>query len=313
MRIAIFGTGGAGAVFGAALARAGEDVVFIARGEHLRAIRKDGLRIERPTGDLVIEPAHATDDPAEAGQVDVVLLGVKAWQVREAAASMAPMIGPRTFVVPLQNGVEAADQLAGALGAAHVLSGLCGTFSWVAGPGRIRSLGDNNVIRFGERDNRPSARAESLRQTFERAGVRVEIPADMARALWNKFLLVTPFGGMGALTRAPIGVIRALPETRRMLEECLTEVETLARARNIALGASVVADTIASLDSLPEDASTSLQRDIIAGKPSELDFWNGAVVRLAGESNLACPVNQMIYGALLPQERRAREAAQAPA
>jgi len=154
MRIAIFGTGAVGGYFGTQLARAGEDVVFIARGEHLQAIRSQGLRVETPKGEIVIQPAQATDDPAQAGVVDVVLVGVKAWQVPETARAMRPLIGPDTVAVPLQNGVEAASQLAAVLGAEHVLGGTCGTLSQVTGPGRIRSIGEMHFVKFGELDNR---------------------------------------------------------------------------------------------------------------------------------------------------------------
>jgi 2-dehydropantoate 2-reductase len=306
MRVAIFGTGGAGGYFGAQLARAGEDVTFIARGEHLRAIRTQGLRIETPTGELAIEPAQATDDPADVGIVDVVLLGVKTWQVTEAAEAMRPMIGPNTFVVPLQNGVDAPSELAAALGAGHVAGGLCGTFSQVTAPGRIRSVGAANFIRFGEMDNRQSERCEQLRRAFERADVKVEVPPDIQKALWNKFLLVTSFGGMGAMTRAPIGIIRSVPETRRLLEGCMQEGLAVARAHRVAMAESVVSDMLSLVDTLAANATTSLQRDIADGKPSELEAWNGAVVRLAREHGVAIPLNEFIYHCLLPLELRAR-------
>jgi 2-dehydropantoate 2-reductase len=306
MRIMVFGTGGAAGFFGAQLARAGEDVIFIARGEHLRAIRADGLRVETPGGEIVISPAQATDDPAEVAGVEAVLVGVKAWQVGEAARTMRPAIGPETFVVPLQNGVDAASELAGVLGSGHVLAGLCGTFSWVTAPGRIRSLGAANIIKFAEMDNRRSDRAMRLQEAFRKTGVAVEVPSDMQKALWEKFLLVTSFGGVGAVTRAAIGAIRAMPETRRLLEQCMTEVFAVARSRKVALADAIVADTLTFLDSLAPDGTTSLQRDIIDGKPSELEYWNGAVVRLAREQGVAAPTNEFIYHSLLPQEKRAR-------
>ena len=159
MRIAIFGTGGAGGYFGAHLAHAGEEVVFIARGEHLKAIREQGLRVETTAGEIIAR-SEATDDPAQVGAVDVVLVGVKTWQVTDAARAMRPMITPQTFVVPLQNGVEAAAELAAVLGAKHVLGGLCGTISRVISPGHILSIGETNFIKFGELDNRPSERAD---------------------------------------------------------------------------------------------------------------------------------------------------------
>jgi 2-dehydropantoate 2-reductase len=168
MRVAIYGTGGAGGCFGSQLAQAGEDVTFIARGEHLKAIQAHGLCVETPAGEIAIQPAQATDDPTRVGQVDVILLGVKAWQVDEAARDMRPMVGPVTFVIPLQNGVEAPSQLAAVLGAEHVLGGLCGTFSWIVDPGRIRSISAATFIKFGELDNRHSERAERFRQLFDK-------------------------------------------------------------------------------------------------------------------------------------------------
>lgn len=312
MRIAVFGTGGAGGYFGAQLARAGEDVIFIARGEHLQTIRTHGLRVETSKGEIVIQPAQADDDPGNVGVVDVVILGVKAWQVTDAARAMQPMIGPETFVVPLQNGVEAASQLAAALGAEHVLGGLCGTMSWMVGPGHIRSIGEMHFIRFGELDKRPSERTERLRQAFERAGVKVDVPSDIHVALWEKLLFVVSFGGVGAVTRAPIGVIRSLPETRRLLEQCVREIFAVARARHIALSEGIVEKTMTFLDSLAPSGTTSLQRDIAEGKPSELEAWNGAVVRLGREVGVATPLHEMIYHSLLPLELRARGKVQFP-
>ena len=306
MRIAIFGTGGAGGYFGAHLARSGEDVVFVARGEHLQAIRTQGLRLEAPGGEVLIQPAQATDHPAETGVVDVVLLGVKTWQVTEAAQIMKPMVGPGTFVVPLQNGVEAASQLADVLGTEHVLAGLCGTISRVVGPGHILSIGDANFVKFAELDKRPSERTERLRQAFERAGVKVEVPPDIDAALWEKFLFVVSFGGVGSVTRAPIGVLRTLPETRRMLERCLREIIEVARARQVALSEASVEKSMAFMDSLAPGGTTSLQRDIAAGKPSEIEAWNGAVVRLGRDSGVDTPLHEFIYHSLLPLEMRAR-------
>ncbi len=305
MRIAIFGTGGAGGYFGASLAHAGEEVIFIARGAHLQAIREQGLHVERAVGEIVVR-SQATDDPAQAGAVDAVLVGVKTWQVTDAARAMRPMVAPRTVVVPLQNGVDAAAQLTAVLGAKHVLSGLCGTISRVVSPGHILSLGETNFIKFGEPDNTHSERAERLREAFERAGVKVEIPPDIEAALWEKFIFVAPYGGVGAVTRAPAGVIRSLPETRRMLERGMAEILAVARARHVSLADNIVDKTMGLLDSLDPGATTSLQRDIAAGKPSELDAWNGAVVRLGQETGVSTPLHEFIYHSLLPSELRAR-------
>ena len=300
MRILIYGAGGAGGFFGAQLARAGEEVIFLARGAHLQAIRRDGLRIDMPEGEIVIQPAQATDNPADAGKVDVVILGVKAWQVREAAEAMRPVIGPDTMVVPLQNGVDAPAELAAVLGAEHVAGGTCATISWLTAPGRIRSVMSSNFIRFGELDNRPSERVVRLKDAFKRSGTNVEVPADIQRALWSKFLVVTAFGGVGAVTRAPIGVTRSLPETRRMLEQCMEEVLAVAQARGVAMFDNAVAESMSVLDSIGGNATASLQRDIADGRPTELDYWNGAVVRLGREADVPTPTHSFIVRSLLP-------------
>ena len=193
------------------------------------------------------------------------------------------MIGPETFVVPLQNGVEAPSQLAAVLGTEHVLGGLCGTLSWVTAPGRIRNLGGIGFVKFGELDNRRSKRSERLLQAFAKSGVNVEIPDDINIALWDKFLLITAFGGVGGVTRAPIGVVRTIPETRRLLEQCMAEVLAVARARKVALSETVIADTMTLIDGLDASGTTSLQRDIMDGKRTELEAWNGAVLGLAGK------------------------------
>jgi 2-dehydropantoate 2-reductase len=307
MRIAVFGAGAVGGYFGGRLALAGEEVVFIARGEHLQALRTHGLRVDSPKGDFVVQPVQATDDPAQVGVVDVVLVGVKAWQVPEAAQAMHPLVGPETFVVPLQNGVEAPAQLAAVLGEQHVLGGLCKVTSLVAGPGHIRHAGTEPYVAFGELDNRRSERAERLRQAFGRvAGVTVEVPPDIQAAMWEKFLFIASFSGVGAVARAPAGVLRSLPETRQMLEQAMHEVLAVARARDIALSEDAIHRAMAFVDSLPPGGTASMQRDIINGKPSELEFQNGAVVRMGREVGVDTPLHTFIYHCLLPLELRAQ-------
>lgn len=307
MRIAIFGTGGVGGYFGGRLAEAGEDVVFIARGEHLRAIQMQGLRVDSALGDFIIQPAQATADPAQIGPVEVVLVCVKAWQVAGAAQAIQPMVGPETLVVPLQNGVDAPAELAAVLGAAPVAGGLCGLIAFVAGPGHIRHTGIEPYITFGEMDNRPSERVERLRQAFARTkGVIVDVPADIKAAVWRKFLLIATWSGVGAVTRAPIGVLRSVPETRQMLEQSLWEIYRVALAHHIALPEDIVNQTLAFIDTIPPYGTASMQRDIMAGRPSELTSQNGAVVRLAREVGVATPLHNFIYSSLLPLELRAR-------
>jgi len=173
------------------------------------------------------------------------------------------------------------------------------------GPGRIRSISAATFIKFGELDNRRSERAERLRQSFDKTSVKADIPADIHKALWEKFLLVTAFGGVGAVSKAPIGIIRTMPKTRSLLEQCMEEVSAVARARRIQLNDTVVTDTMKYVDTLAANATTSLQRDIAEGKPSEIVSWNGSVVRQGRAVNVSTPVNQFIYNSMLPQELRA--------
>jgi 2-dehydropantoate 2-reductase len=305
LRIAIFGAGGAGGYFGARLARAGEDVVWVARGAHLTALRSRGLRIDSVQGDFTLGPLRASDDPRDLGPVDAVLLGVKAWQVQEAAQAMRPLLGSGTCVVPLQNGVDAADELRSALGDGPVLGGLAKVLSFIVEPGHIKHVGGPGSIAFAELDDRPSPRVERLRDAFRAAGVVAEVPASIRVALWEKFLFVVSVGGVGAVTRAPIGVIRSVPETRVMLERAMTEIRDLGRARGVRLADDAVPRALALVDEQPPAGTASLQRDLAAGRPSELDWWNGTVVRLGAESGVPTPVHEFIYHSLLPGQLRA--------
>ncbi len=307
MRIAIFGAGAVGGYFGGRLAQAGEDVVFIARGDHLAAMKADGLRVESVAGDFVVDPVQATDDPSEVGLVDVILVTVKAWQILDAAYEMGRMVGSDTFVVPLENGVEAPSQLAEVLGEEHVLGGLCRIISALVEPGHVRHAGISPTITFGELDSQRSERAERLRDVFQRAeGVTPEIPLDIRVAMWEKFLFIAALSGVGAVTRAPLGVLRSLPETRRLLEKAMEEILAVARARGVALQREVIAETMAFIDDLPPGGTASMQRDVMAGRPSELASQNGAVVRLGRELGVETPLHAFITHSLLPQERRAR-------
>ena len=300
MRIAVFGVGGVGGFFGGRLAHAGEDVTFIARGEHLRAIKAGGLKVESPSGDFVVFPAKATDDVTEVGEVDLVILGVKAWQVPEAAHAMKPLAGSRTTVLPLQNGVDAVSQLVAELGSDRVIGGLCRIVSFVVGPGHIRHAGFTPSIIIGELDNRRTARTDTIEQVFKNAGLEISVAADIQVALWTKFLFIASFSGVGAMANAPAGVVRSDPKWRSHLLNAMEEIYALAHARGIKLPANSVDTVMASVDSLPEEATSSMQRDVAAGKPSELESQNGAVVRMAREAGIDVPTHTLIYQTLKP-------------
>jgi 2-dehydropantoate 2-reductase len=306
MRVAIFGAGGVGAYFGARLAEAGAELAVIARGAHLDAIRASGLRVDSVLGDMHVEPAIATADAADVGPVDVVMLGVKTWQVPEAAQSLKPLLGDDTLVVPLQNGVETIEELNVAIGERHVVGGVCSGFCFLVAPGHVRHIGGVTFIKFGELDGRKSPRVEALRDAFIRARVDAAVPDDIRVALWEKFLLVVPFGGLGAVTRAPIGVLVTEPGTRELLGRGMREIEAIARASGVALAQDSVERALAILASATPSGTSSLQRDITAGKRSELDEWTGAVVRLGKRAGVPTPLHDFLYATLLPQERRAR-------
>jgi 2-dehydropantoate 2-reductase len=308
MRIAVFGAGAVGGYFGARLAQAGEDVVFIARGEHLAAIRRSGLRVSSIQGDTTIFPARAVERPGDAGPVDAVLLGVKAWGVPDAARAMGPLLDVGTFVVPLQNGVEAPGQLSAILGRERVLGGLCRIIASITEPGHIEHSGAEPYLAFGELDGTRSERVQRLRDAFAGApGVTVEIPADIVAEMWIKFLFISALSGVGAITRAPIGILRSKPETRAVLIQALEEARAVAEGHQVRLPANVVDQLMGFIDRLPEHGTASMQRDIAAGKPSELFAQSGAVMRLGQEVGVPVPVHTLIYQSLLPLEQRARE------
>ena len=305
MRIAVYGAGGVGGYLGGRLAQSGEEVVLIARGEHLHAIQTHGLKVESIVGDFMLKPALATENPDEVGVVDAVILGVKAWQVTEAAEAMRPLFCPETFVVPVQNGVEAPSQLSAVLGTQHVVGGMCRITSFIARPGHIKHLYGGRMT-IGELDSYPSERTESLRRALEQAGVTAETVTNVSTSLWMKFLFMAPWSGLGAVTRAPAGVWRSVPETRRMVEQIMEEVQAVARASHIVLPEDAIRTSIGVLDRLPPNVTASMQRDFMEGRPSELEYQNGAVVRLGRENSVDTPVNALIYNCLLPQELKAR-------
>jgi len=308
MRICIFGAGAVGGYFGGRLAQAGNDVTFIARGNHLEAIQTKGLKVESINGDFTVNPAMATSDPKSVGTVDLVLCCVKSWQVAQAAEAIVPLVGPQTIVMPLQNGVEAHTTLARTISAERVLPGLCKIISMVAGPGHIRHMAADPYLAFGETDGQSSPRTEDIARVFaDVQGVTIAVSGNILAGLWKKFMLIAPWGGIGALTRSPVGVFRSLPETRAMLIESIREVLAVARANGVNVEESAVDATMGFIDKLPPEGTASMQRDIMAGRPSELHEQCGAVVRYGQKGGVQTPINRFYYHSLLPMELKARE------
>jgi 2-dehydropantoate 2-reductase len=306
MRIAVIGAGAVGGYFGGRLAEAGNEVGFVVRGKTLEALRSEGLRLESQRGDLHLRPWMATEDPAEIGPVDLVVLGVKAWQVAEVAPTLQPMITADSCVLPLQNGVEAAGQLIAVLGPGPVLGGLCKIISMQLAPGRIRHLGVEPSVDLGEIGGPPTKRVRRVARVFESAGVSVRTPNDIQAAIWGKFLFICSVSGVGALTARSIGEFRVDPEARTMLEGAMREIVAVAAGHGVELREDIVERTLGFLDGLPADGTASMQRDILEGRPSELESQNGAVVRLGQEAGVPTPVNQRIYHRLRPLEEQNR-------
>lgn len=298
MRIAVIGAGGIGGYFGGRLAAGGQDVTFVARGAHLRAMQREGLSVASVVGDFAVSPAKATDDTSQVGTVDVVMLCVKTWQLAPAIDQLPPLMGPDTTVLTVQNGVEAPDQVAAAVGQRSVLPGVAKVFASIERPGVIRHAGGPGSLAFAEWDNRPSERVEALRAVLAEAGASVEVPDDIWAELWAKFLFVVPFGTLGSAADATIGELRTDPRTRRLLEEAMREVDAVAHATGVRLPGDVVEATMAFVDQQPDAATSSLQRDLLSGRRSELEAWTRAVPRLGAAAGVETPVHRVLSGVL---------------
>lgn len=311
LKIAVIGAGGVGGFFGGKLAAAGHDVSFVARGAHLAALRGNGLVVASVTGDFTVAPARAVADTGEIGEVDCVLLGVKTWQLEPVLGTLKPLIGPHTAVLTTQNGVEAPEQVAEVVGRDAVLPGIAKVFAMLDGPGRIKHLGGADSLTFAEWDNRRSERVEALRAALTAAGVTAVVPDDIWAELWTKMLFVVSCGGVGAVTEVDFGTMRTRPGTRRLLTDAMTEIRDVAAAHGVTLPADVVEASLAFVDAQPATGTTSLHRDVLAGVPSELEAWNGAVVRLGERAGVPTPVHRVLYevAALKSEQAAAARAA----
>jgi 2-dehydropantoate 2-reductase len=286
MRIAIVGVGGLGGTLAAMLSRAGHEVVAIARGEHLKAIQRDGLRLESEALGSFTARLHATDDLARAAGAEAILVTVKTFQLAELAGRL-----PKArLVLPLVNGVDAADVLPGSS------PGACFVFSWQEAPGVIQHKGPAPRVLAG-------AGAEELCLALREAGADAQVVPDIGAALWEKLLFVEPFGAVGAASRSTAGVVRAVPETRELLERAMREVEAVARGLGVNVAKAAVASALNRIDSLAPDSTSSMQRDLRDGRRSEVRELTGAVTRHGRAAGVGTPVHDFLYACLLPQQR----------
>jgi len=300
MRIAVIGAGGVGGAFGAALAKAGSDVTFVARGAHLAAMRARGLKVLGPRGDVHLSPVQATDEPAGIGPVDVVLFCVKLWDVESAGAAIRPLVGPGTAVIPLQNGVDASERLIPILGKDAVMGGVAQISATIAEPGVIKQIGTFMRLVFGELDGRPSARGAAFLAQCQSAGFDATNSNEILTALWEKFVLLASNSSVVSLTRLPFGKLRDDPEVFALFEKGVAEVAAVGRARGVALPADLEARTLKTTRNLPPEMMPSMAVDLLRGNRLELPWLAGKVVALGRELGVPTPAYDIMYAALKP-------------
>ncbi len=299
MRIAIVGAGGVGGYFGGRLAEAGADVSFLARGAHLDAMRERGLRITSPKGDLHLPRVQAAADAREIGPVDVVLFAVKLYDVEAALATLPPLLGPHTAVVPLQNGVDSVAAVTAAVGRDRAAGGTCYVSAVIEAPGVIKHTAMDHLI-FGELDRRRSPRLAALAEACAGATFQATLSDDIVLAIWTKFVRLSVMSGMTAVTRSPLGVIRNDAELWAMLQRAVREAMGVAHAKGIAVAASTVEDVAAAYAALPPQTKSSMLEDLERGRRLELPWLSGAVVRIGREVGVPTPIHEFITAVLRP-------------
>ena len=300
MRIAVIGAGGVGGAFGAALANAGADVTFVARGAHLQAMRQNGLRVEGGRGETIVKPAQVTDDLATIGPVDFVLFCVKLWDVESAGAAIKPLVGPTTAVIPLQNGTDSAERLIPILGAQAVMGGVAQISATIAEPGVIRQVGTFMRLIFGELEGGKSARGEAFLALCQKAGFDATHSDRIMTELWMKFILLASNASMTAATRTAIGVLRDDPDINPLFARAYAEVVAVGRAKGISLPDDAVEKVVGFNRSAPPTMMASMAHDLIRGNRIELPWLSGKVVALGRELGVPTPVHEILYAVLKP-------------
>jgi 2-dehydropantoate 2-reductase len=300
MRIAVVGAGGVGGGYGAFLAKAGADVTFIARGAHLAAVKANGLRLESQLGDIHLVPTQATDDPGSVGPVDVVLFCVKQWDVESAGTAIKPMVGPETAVIPLQNGIDAAERLGPILGAQAVMGGVANIAATIMAPGIVRHTGTGRRMVFGELDGRPSPRGEAFAARCAKAGIDGVLSHSIQTDLWMKFILLASNASIMALARLPVGNLRDDPDIGPWFATAYEEVARVGRAAGIALPKDAVERTLGFNRNAPPHLIPSMAVDLLRGNRIELPWLSGKVVELGRKHGVPTPVHSLMYAMLKP-------------
>ena len=305
MKIIIIGAGGVGGYFGGKLAKAGNDVTFIARGEHMNKMKTNGLLVKSILGDFLVYPVKVTDRISEAGVADLVILAVKAWQVIAIMPEIKSLINQNTIILPLQNGVSTFGELRHFVSDKNIMGGFCRTYSKLESAGVIIHFGITPTIIFGETDHSKTERLTILKDLFDNSGITSIISEDIQSDLWKKFILIC-LSGFLAVTSSTYGELREIKETRQMMIDILAEVYKLSIQAGAIIDPDFIGQTISYIDTLPYETTASLSRDVLEGKPSEIEYQNGTVVRLAEKYGIETPLNRFIYRCILPMEIKAR-------
>ena len=306
MRIAIMGTGGVGGYYGGLLSQKGQEVIFIARGAHLQAMREKGLHVKSVHGDFLVSPVKATDDTTEVGPVDLILFTTKTYHMDIAAQAIKPMVGKETVVVPLQNGIDAAERIGVYVGREHLVGGVTWLSAAIEAPGVIGQYSQFRRVVIGEFNGMMTARLKMIYETLQTTGIDVELSDDILKVLWTKFVFISSLSALGSLTRVSLGEYRSIPETRDILIEALGEVTAVAQARGVKLERDLVDKTLEFIDNTAPEMRTSMQRDVEAGRPSELESMIGVVPRLGRETGVSTPVMRLAYAILKPGNLKAQ-------
>jgi len=300
MRIAVMGAGGVGGCLGARLIQAGADVTLVARGKHLQAMQQNGLRLNQATGYLTV-PVQATDDPSEVGPVDLILLAVKTYQVADVADAMDLLVGPKTQIITLQNGVDSASVLLEKFGPDRVLPGTSYTIASIESPGVIRQQSKTMRIVFGREDGQITPEAEAARDCLTPA-IDAELSTDIASVLWSKFLLTAPGNAINATSRFPITRLIQTDEGRDLLVGAMEEVAAVGVAAGVNIELDAIQKGLRFMESLPQDQRMSMLTDIEAGRPLELEAQSGAVMRIGRRVGVPTPINDALYALLQPHK-----------
>lgn len=293
------GAGGVGGYFGARLQQAGHEVTFFARGRHLQALKDDGLTVESAHGNAKLK-VRVFEDPREAGVVDVVLFAVKLWDTETAAERLRPIVGEGTVVIPFQNGVESIERLRKFFPEQAVMGGSAYIATRVRAPGVVEHSGQMARVQFGPVLPSQRAAAERFLAACREANIQAEIPGDIVKANWEKFVFLVGLSSATALTRAPLGVVRADPDMRWVFEQAMRETWSVGRARGVALADDFVEQRMKFAEGLHADMKASLLHDLEAGGKLEAPWLCGAIARMAREQGIDAPVNRTVYAALKP-------------